>query len=68
MTECGLETSVPDWVIDHPETTTVFDKLGIDCSCEGRSLLYACQQEGLDPNVVLSQLRTVITNGDGDSV
>ena len=66
MTECGLETSVPDWVIDHPETTTVFHELGIDCSCGGKSLEYACQQKGLDPHVILSQLRTVITNGDSD--
>ncbi len=29
MSECDLDTSVPDWVIDHPETLTVFQELGI---------------------------------------
>ena len=30
MSECDLDTSVPDWVIDHPETLAVFQELGID--------------------------------------
>lgn len=60
MTEFGLETSLPDWVIEHPESTTVFEQLGIDYSCGGNSLAYACEQNGLDPNSILSQLHAVI--------
>ena len=32
MTSCDRNTSVPDWIIEHPETLTVFQELGIDCS------------------------------------
>jgi len=56
MTSCDLDTSVPDWVIDHPETLAVFRELGIDCSCGGKSLAYACRERGLDAEVVLSKL------------
>ncbi|MFO0935100.1 MAG: DUF542 domain-containing protein [Gemmataceae bacterium] len=59
MSDCDLDTSVPDWIIDHPETLPVFERLGIDTSCGGKSLEYACQQRGLNPQTVLDQLRRV---------
>ena len=57
MTECDLDTPVPDWVIEHPPTLAVFQELGIDYSCGGKSLGYACRQQGLDAEVVLATLR-----------
>ncbi len=57
MYECGLETSVPDWVVDHPETLAIFRELGIDYCCGGKSLEYACQEQGLDAAAVLARLR-----------
>lgn len=62
MTECDLEISVPDWLIEHPEVLTVIQKLGIDCSCGGKSLEYACQELGIDPQSVLAELRRHIAN------
>ena len=56
MIDCDLDTSVPDWLIDHPESLAVFQELGIDCSCGGKSLGYACRQQGLDAEAVLSKL------------
>jgi iron-sulfur cluster repair protein YtfE (RIC family) len=56
MSECDLDTSVPDWVIDHPETLTVFQELGIDTCCGGKSLGFACRQRGLDGDAVLAKL------------
>lgn len=56
MSDCDLDTSVPDWVIDHPETLAVFQELGIDTCCGGKSLGFACRQQGLDAEVVLAQL------------
>jgi len=35
MSACDLDTSVPDWIIEHPETLTVFLDFGIDYSCGG---------------------------------
>jgi len=56
MTSCDLDTSVPDWIIEHPETLAVFQALGIDYSCGGKSLAYACRQQGLDAKAVLAKL------------
>ena len=60
MTHCSLETSVPDWIIDHPQTMALFQSLGIDYSCGGKSLEYACRQQGLNPQDVLLQLTAAI--------
>ena len=57
---CGAEDTIPDWVIEHPETLAVFTARGIDYSCGGKSLEYACQQSGHDVAVVLTELRRVI--------
>jgi regulator of cell morphogenesis and NO signaling len=56
MTSCDLDTSVPDWVIEHPQTLAVFQELGIDYSCGGKSLAYACRERALNAEVVLARL------------
>ncbi len=56
MTTCDLDTSVPEWIIEHPETLEVFEELGIDYSCGGKSLAFACQEQGLNAITVLSKL------------
>jgi iron-sulfur cluster repair protein YtfE (RIC family) len=56
MTECGPETSVPDWVIDRPESLRVFEELGIDYSCGGKSLETACRERGLDLREVIKRI------------
>ena len=56
MSECDLDTSVPDWVIEHSATLAVVRELGIDYCCGGKLLAYACLQQGLDPQAVLTKL------------
>lgn len=56
MTDCDLDTSIPDWIIDHPETLSVFREFGIDDSCGGKSLGYICDQQGIDRKLVLKTL------------
>lgn len=63
MTECSLDTPVPDWVIDHPETLAVFQEFGIDCSCGGKSLGFVCREQGLREEPVLAKLHEVIKRG-----
>jgi regulator of cell morphogenesis and NO signaling len=63
MIECSLETSVPAWIIDHPGTLFVFQELGIDYSCGGKSLEFACREQGLPEQNVLSKLHEVINGG-----
>ena len=57
MGECDLDTPVPDWVIEHPETLTVLQELGIVYCCGGKSLAYACRDRGLDAAAVLTKLQ-----------
>lgn len=57
---CDLDTPVPDWVIEHPETLAMFQELGIDYCCGGKSLEYACRERGLNPANVLVRLRRCI--------
>lgn len=56
MGECDLDTSVPDWIIEHPASLAIFQECGIYYSCGGKSLAYACQQQGLDAQIVLKKL------------
>ena len=60
MSDCGLETSVPDWLIDHPEVEPIVRELGIDDHCGGRSLETVCRERGLNPDEVLSRLKMQI--------
>ncbi|TWT74337.1 DUF542 domain-containing protein [Allorhodopirellula solitaria] len=57
---CDLDTSIPEWIIEHPETTAVFGRLHMDISCGGKSLRYVCQQNDLSPAAVLEQLHAAI--------
>lgn len=64
MTDCNIESSVVDWTIDYPVTMSLFDRLGIDCSCGGKSLEYACSVRGLDPQWVLRKLERLFEGQD----
>lgn len=63
MSECDLDTPVPDWVIEHPETLAIFREIGIDYCCGGKSLAYACSQQGVDANMILANLIRRIDEG-----
>jgi regulator of cell morphogenesis and NO signaling len=66
MTDCDLDTTVPDWVIDHPETLDVFRELRVDTGCGGKSLVYVCRQHGLAAEAVLAGLhRRLAASGGG---
>jgi regulator of cell morphogenesis and NO signaling len=52
-------------VIDHPETLAVFQELGIDCSCGGKSLGYACRERGIYGERVLARLRECVVEEEG---
>lgn len=68
MTSCDLDTSVPDWIIEHSEIMPLLMELGIDYSCGGKSLAYACREKGLNAAVVLKELRRFLkSEGDNTS-
>ena len=55
-----LEKNVVEWVIDHPESMAVFQQYGIDYSCAGKSLKYACLRRGINPLQVLAEINRAI--------
>lgn len=57
---CDLYSPIPDWIIEYRETTSVFDRLGLDTSCGGKSLEYLCVKQDLSPALVLQQLEAAI--------
>ncbi|MBR9801157.1 MAG: DUF542 domain-containing protein [Rubinisphaera brasiliensis] len=59
-TDCDLDTPVPIWVIEHPETLSIFREHGIDDSCGGKSLRYACQQQNVAPEHILTILLSIL--------
>ncbi|QDU79090.1 hypothetical protein Pla110_07940 [Polystyrenella longa] len=64
---CDLDNSIPEWLIEHPESRTVFQALGFDESCGGKSLEYLCQQQGFSPVDVLHQLEQAIQSAPGET-
>lgn len=59
---CDLDSSIPDWIIEYPGTTTVFNEFGLDISCAGKSLAYVCHHQGLSLPDVLRRLQSVVEN------
>jgi quercetin dioxygenase-like cupin family protein len=64
ITDCDLDTSVPDWIIDHPQTLSVLREFGIDDSCGGKSLGYVCDQQSIDGKLVLKTLHQKIMSSE----
>jgi regulator of cell morphogenesis and NO signaling len=60
MIEPDLDSSVVEWVIEFPLLVRLFEELGIDYHCAGKSLEYACRQQCLDPNETLTKLRHLV--------
>ena len=59
MSSPDLDWSLPDWIIEHPEAMEVFERRGLDYSCGGKSLAFACRDRCLDPQIVLAELRAL---------
>ncbi len=55
MFDVDLDSSVPDLVIEYPQLLKLFDELGIESTCGGKSLRTACQNRGLNPAVIVHQ-------------
>ncbi|MEW4491075.1 hypothetical protein AB1L42_23565 [Thalassoglobus sp. JC818] len=58
---CDEDHSIPDWILEHPETMRVFETLGFDVTCGGRSLGYVAQQHGQRIEDVLRMLEAAIS-------
>ncbi|WP_153555682.1 hypothetical protein [Roseimaritima sediminicola] len=61
---CDLDSTVPEWIIEYPQTEGLFRRLELEMHCGGKSLRYVCQQRGLDPLEVLGGLRAAVRSDD----
>lgn len=61
-----LDNSVPDWLIEHPQLWPLFQELGIDYTCGGKSLEAACLERGLSPYIVLRRCKAYL-DGPADA-
>ena len=57
---CDLDNTLPEWLMQHPETEQTLIELGLDPTCGGKSLEYQCRQNDFDPYAVLRRLQKVI--------
>ena len=55
MSEPTITDAVVEWAIEHPEAIAIFEKHGIDYCCAGKSLAYACEQRGVNPQQLLRE-------------
>ena len=55
-----LDSSVPDWLIEHPGLLALYRELGIDYCCGGKSLRTSCREKGLNPQEVLARGNEII--------
>ena len=58
---CDEDHSIPDWILEHPETMPVFEELGFDVTCGGRSLRYVALQNGHQIDDVMRKLESAIS-------
>jgi iron-sulfur cluster repair protein YtfE (RIC family) len=64
MRRLDLETTVPDWLIEYPQLLKKLEELGIDYCCGGKSLEFACREQGLDPQLVLARITAFLDQLD----
>lgn len=60
-----INTTVGDWVTEHPQTSRVFESLQLDYCCGGdKPLAQACSERELDPQQVIARLEESLQNAD----
>jgi regulator of cell morphogenesis and NO signaling len=58
MTALSPQSTVGEWITEHPQWSVVFEQLGIDYCCGGKKPLdIACKQRGLDADTLATTLR-----------
>ena len=60
MNEIDLDASVPDLVVDHPQLLRLFQELGVEFTCGGKSLRTACLARDLNPAIVASRCEELL--------
>ncbi len=57
-----LDTSTADWIVEHPETLPLFERHGVEWTCGGKSLAFACREAGLEATWFLRELEAIIAH------
>lgn len=56
MITLDITDPIVDWVIEHPHAVALFEQHGIDYTCGGKSLEYACEQRGEDARWIVREI------------
>jgi regulator of cell morphogenesis and NO signaling len=56
MSRLDVTDPIVDWVIEYPHAVPLFEQHGIDYTCGGKSLQYACEQRGVDAQRVVCEI------------
>ena len=65
MTQLDLNTTVGQWVANHPQTSRIFEAARIDYCCGGgKPLEQACWDRQLNPQDILAQLHEAVATTD----
>ncbi|WP_034042760.1 iron-sulfur cluster repair di-iron protein [Wocania ichthyoenteri] len=63
------EKQIGQFVAEDYRTAAVFSKYKIDFCCNGnRSINEACEKKGIDSNILLDELHSVLNNKGGESI
>ncbi len=63
---CDLTNTIPEWIVEYPESLALFESLELDTSCGGRSLEFLLVQQGYSPPDIFAKLEELVnrsTNG-----
>ncbi|MCH5378198.1 MAG: DUF542 domain-containing protein [Planctomycetes bacterium] len=59
MSTLDITDPIVDWVIEFPHAVALFEQHGIDYTCGGKSLEYACEQRGMDAERIAEDILTL---------
>jgi iron-sulfur cluster repair protein YtfE (RIC family) len=63
--EFDIDSAVPDWIVEYPQTLVVFQEFGIDYCYGGKSLDFACKERCIPAATILARIRQVVGRHEG---
>lgn len=56
MNKLDINDPIVEWAIEYPDAIPLFERYGIDYTCGGKSLRYACEQRELDVDEIVKAI------------
>lgn len=65
MSRLDVTDPIVDWVIEYPHAVPLFEQHGIDYTCGGKSLEFACEQRGVDAQRIAREILEALHDESG---